>query len=132
MSDVQRDGGDRLAPAERETLAAELLEQSERLRLEVEAAEEAEELLRADCDLDAADAGTKNAAQEQLRSRSAEAIVLLDRTVSALDRLREGTFGICTDCSRPVGKERLLAVPTAELCIDCRRRRETGGGTGSG
>jgi DnaK suppressor protein len=131
MSDVQCDDGDRLAPAERETLAAELLEQSERLRLEVEAAEEAQELLRADCDLDAADAGTKNAAKEQLRSRSAEAIVLLDRTVSALDRLGEGTFGICTDCSRPVGKERLLAVPTAELCTDCRRRRDTGGGTGS-
>lgn len=127
MADESDDGGDGLSPAERETLAAELHEQAERLRLEIEAAEEADALLRADCELDAADAGTKNATKEQLRTRSAEALGLLERTLSALGRMREGTYGVCADCSRPVGRERLLAVPTAEVCVDCRHRRDAAG-----
>ncbi|MFC4495367.1 TraR/DksA family transcriptional regulator [Streptomyces ovatisporus] len=122
---------DGLAPGEREAVATELLAESERLRLEIDAAEEAEAQLRADCALDAADAGAENVSREQLRDRSAEAQVRLDRTVAALGRLREGTFGLCTDCSRPLGRERLLAVPTAALCLACRRRREAAAGSHS-
>ncbi|GGO57257.1 hypothetical protein GCM10012287_52720 [Streptomyces daqingensis] len=115
---------DGLGPDEREAVARELLDRSEALRREVEAAGDAEDQLRGDCDLDAADAGTRKASGEQLRSRSAEALARLDRTVAALERLRDGTYGVCTDCSRPLGRERLLAVPTAEQCLACRRRRE--------
>jgi RNA polymerase-binding transcription factor DksA len=42
----------------------------------------------------------------------------------ALQRLTEERFGICQDCRRPIGDERLLALPSAELCIDCQRWRE--------
>ncbi len=115
---------DGLGPDEREAVARELLDRSEALRRGVEAAGNAEAQLRGDCDLDAADAGTRKASGEQLRSRSAEALARLDRTVAALERLRDGTYGVCTDCSRPLGRERLLAVPTAEQCLACRRRRE--------
>jgi DnaK suppressor protein len=115
---------DGLGPDEREALARELRDRAEALRREVEAAGDAEEQLRGDCDLDAADAGARKASGEQLRSRSAEALVRLDGTVAALERLRDGTYGVCTDCSRPLGRERLLAVPTAEQCVACRRRRE--------
>jgi|HigsolmetaGSP11D_1036233.scaffolds.fasta_scaffold00279_24 DnaK suppressor protein len=43
---------------------------------------------------------------------------------SALARLRNGTFGICSDCGQPIQLERLKAVPTAMRCIDCQRRQE--------
>src|SRR6266540_3191172 len=42
----------------------------------------------------------------------------------ALARIEEGTFGTCERCGRPVGEERLQAIPYATLCIDCKRQDE--------
>ena len=39
-------------------------------------------------------------------------------------RIAEGTYGICEECGREIGKERLAARPEATLCIDCQRQRE--------
>ena len=38
---------------------------------------------------------------------------------AARDRLRDGIFGICGNCRKPVGLARLLAVPYTECCVDC-------------
>lgn len=43
---------------------------------------------------------------------------------AALDRLDQGTYGICARCGRPIGAARLRARPFAELCIDCARLAE--------
>ena len=39
----------------------------------------------------------------------------------ALTRIGEGHFGVCTECGRPVGLERLRALPTTSTCIGCAR-----------
>ena len=44
----------------------------------------------------------------------------------ALERVDAGTYGICTACGRPIGDERLEAIPYATQCIDCRRKEERG------
>ena len=44
----------------------------------------------------------------------------------ALDRIEEGTYGICTNCGKPIQPERLEALPWAELCIDCQRKEDRG------
>ena len=43
---------------------------------------------------------------------------------AALKRIDEGTYGICTNCGKPIPVERLEALPWATLCIDCQRERE--------
>lgn len=43
---------------------------------------------------------------------------------AALDRLEEGTFGICEDCEKPIGPKRLDAVPWATLCVSCQSEAE--------
>jgi RNA polymerase-binding protein DksA len=43
---------------------------------------------------------------------------------AALKRIEEGTYGICTNCGKQIGEERLEALPWATLCIDCQRDRE--------
>jgi RNA polymerase-binding protein DksA len=43
---------------------------------------------------------------------------------AALKRIEEGSYGICTNCSKPIAIGRLEALPWATLCIDCRRDRE--------
>jgi RNA polymerase-binding protein DksA len=42
----------------------------------------------------------------------------------ALERIHEGTFGICQTCGEPISEERLEAIPYATQCIDCRRKGE--------
>jgi RNA polymerase-binding protein DksA len=44
---------------------------------------------------------------------------------SALERFREGRYGVCDDCGDDIPIERLEAVPAAVLCVDCQRERET-------
>jgi DnaK suppressor protein len=39
----------------------------------------------------------------------------------ALEKLADGTYGECDVCGRPIGDERLSALPWASRCIDCSR-----------
>ena len=41
---------------------------------------------------------------------------------AALRRIDEGTYGTCEVCGKPIGAERLSAIPWARLCIDDQRR----------
>ena len=41
---------------------------------------------------------------------------------AALQRIDDGTYGICEVCGKPIGAERLAAIPWARLCIDDQRR----------
>jgi len=43
---------------------------------------------------------------------------------AALTRIQDGTYGTCTNCSKPIPEERLEARPWATLCIGCQRERE--------
>jgi DnaK suppressor protein len=38
---------------------------------------------------------------------------------AALQRLEDGTYGICESCEEPIGERRLDAIPWARLCIRC-------------
>lgn len=44
----------------------------------------------------------------------------------ALQRIADGTFGICQHCHRRIPLARLRALPTARLCIDCKRKHPSG------
>ena len=41
---------------------------------------------------------------------------------AALRRIDDGTYGTCEICGKPIGAERLTAIPWARLCIDDQRR----------
>lgn len=42
----------------------------------------------------------------------------------ALNRVRDGSYGICEDCGEDIALERLEAYPTATRCIQCQRKHE--------
>jgi DnaK suppressor protein len=42
----------------------------------------------------------------------------------ALERLDDGTYGICEECGEQIGEKRLQAVPFALCCVDCQREKE--------
>jgi len=43
---------------------------------------------------------------------------------AALQRVRNGEYGVCTDCGDDVSFARLQAYPTAKRCIVCQEKRE--------
>ncbi len=45
----------------------------------------------------------------------------------ALDRIADGTYGFCQSCSEPIGAPRLVAIPTADLCLGCQSSTEQSG-----
>ena len=42
----------------------------------------------------------------------------------ALQRIDDGTYGVCESCGNPIGKLRLMAFPRATLCMTCKQREE--------
>jgi DnaK suppressor protein len=42
----------------------------------------------------------------------------LNRIDAALARIDDGTYGTCEICGKPIGEERLRAIPWASRCID--------------
>jgi DnaK suppressor protein len=45
----------------------------------------------------------------------------------ALQRVRQGTYGICEDCGRNIPVARLQALPYASNCVACQRAAEQKG-----
>ncbi len=42
----------------------------------------------------------------------------------ALERVDQGTYGICAGCGRPIPDARLDALPSAVVCIECAEREQ--------
>lgn len=42
----------------------------------------------------------------------------------ALNRLKDGTYGICAECEVEISEKRLQAVPFAKLCVECQSKAE--------
>ncbi|WP_374592510.1 TraR/DksA family transcriptional regulator [Aquabacterium sp.] len=46
---------------------------------------------------------------------------------AALARIKDGRYGSCAQCDEPIGRERLMAVPYATLCVACQQSDESRG-----
>ncbi len=77
-------------------------------------------------DDDPADAGSASFERETAQSLSNHARGLLTQIDDALRRMDAGTYGLCERCGEAIEPERLEAIPYATLCMDCKRREETG------
>ncbi len=49
---------------------------------------------------------------------------LLTKIQEALDRIEDGTFGLCIECDELIDKERLDIRPVTTLCIACKKEQE--------
>ena len=73
-----------------------------------------------------ADAGTDSHEQEKnfmLMNRGSDYFKSLE---IALERIREGSFGICKICLDLIPEERMMAVPSATKCVDCKEKEKLG------
>lgn len=67
-------------------------------------------------DPDGSTVGYERARVGALLTRSQADIAALGLAVARLDA---GTYGRCGDCGRPIGDERLAALPSTTTCVAC-------------
>ncbi len=107
---------------------SELEADIERLRLEISTAEhELADLMRDSGEGagdDQADVGAKAFSREHELSLANNTREMLVQTERALERIANGTYGICESCGNPIGKGRAMAFPRATLCLTCKQREE--------
>jgi DnaK suppressor protein len=51
---------------------------------------------------------------------------LLMAIEEAFNRMKDGSYGACTNCGNVIGEKRLQAVPWTSFCIDCQELQEKG------
>jgi DnaK suppressor protein len=49
---------------------------------------------------------------------------LIKKIDEAIERIDEGSFGLCEECGEDIGEERLRARPVTTLCIECKQESE--------
>lgn len=58
---------------------------------------------------------------ERLTTVSGDLQDILTQVNAALQRMDEGTYGICQRCGKAINPERLEAFPYVAYCIDCQQ-----------
>ncbi len=72
------------------------------------------------------DIATATFDREMASTLEENSVHVLAEIDAALARIDEGTYGLCVRCGKPIGQERLEALPWATLCIDDKRKQERG------
>jgi DnaK suppressor protein len=73
-----------------------------------------------------ADIGSDNFEQEFTLSLIETDGDILAKIEAALDRVEDGSYGVCEECGTKIPKQRLLALPYATMCVKCASRSEQG------
>ncbi|HLC25753.1 MAG TPA: TraR/DksA C4-type zinc finger protein [bacterium] len=96
----------------------------EKLVQNKEAADDMSDLTRGD-DLDQAVATRDREMNYMLTNRERMEIKAIE---AALDRIENGTYGICEECSEEIEQKRLEVLPFARYCRDCQTEIENRSG----
>ncbi len=62
---------------------------------------------------------TETQGDQVLEGVEGSALIEAQQVHAALTRIGAGTYGECSTCGKPIGEERLQALPYATQCIDC-------------
>lgn len=57
------------------------------------------------------------------RQNHAHSRQMLDDITAALKRMDDGVYGICPDCGEEISEDRLIALPYANSCMKCRKKK---------
>ena len=71
-----------------------------------------------------ADAGTATFERERDLSLVNNLRDLMERIDKALAKIKDGTYGLCDRCGKPIEKARIKALPYANLCLKDKQAEE--------
>ena len=109
-----------------EAFKKKLEERQQTLRRTVSRTEEDGRVADQDTAQDIADRAASSYTKEFLFSQSNNERQLRQMVETALQRIREGSFGECVNCGSEINAKRLEAVPWTRYCIACQEKMEQG------
>lgn len=69
-----------------------------------------------------ADVGSDAAERETMLGLASSQQKLVEKIDRALERIEQGTYGVCELCSSMIPDERLNALPEASACMKCMKK----------
>lgn len=81
--------------------------------------QEIEEALDQPANRDAEDRATEREDDEVMEGMGRTAMKEVEAIKAALDRIRQGTYGVCQKCGDDIGEERLDLLPYTPFCRRC-------------
>ena len=94
-------------------------ELEERLHELSEQLTDLQEKLRAPHSPDSEERAIERESDEVIEELERNALDEIAHVKAALDRIDEGSYGLCANCGEPIGEARLKALVYATHCIDC-------------
>lgn len=94
------------------------------LRLSLRRADDEVQLLGTDSALDSADLCVVSTSRELLFEQSSQYRTRLRLIEGALQRIGEGSFGVCVGCGEDIPSRRLDALPWTQFCLRCQETIE--------
>ena len=91
----------------------------DRLRELNERLKEIDEDLDEPADPDAEERATEREGDEVLENLGHAGLAEIRMIQAALARVKDGTFGFCVACGKPISKERLEVLPHTTRCNQC-------------
>ncbi len=70
-----------------------------------------------------ADAAAATAERSEVLGIVENLTKLLADVAQALDKVEDGTYGLCKECGKEIGAARMEFRPTSRYCVDCKTRR---------
>lgn len=73
---------------------------------------------------DVADIASDDIDRRMIEAIGAQELKRLKMIESAITRIKLGKYGHCIKCSRRIPQDRLIAIPYAVMCIECKTEEE--------
>jgi DnaK suppressor protein len=99
-----------------------LEKKAEEVRRSMSAQKAAQVVARLDVPSDEGDLSQQHHEEWIFLNRNTIDMKLLREISDALQRIEQGTYGVCLECEEPISVKRLEAVPWARYCVTCQEQ----------
>jgi len=86
--------------------------------------EDFKEIMEGEEPKDLADSASDDIDRKMLEAIGTQELKRLKSIESALTRIKQGKYGHCIKCGKRIPQDRLMAIPYALMCIECKSEEE--------
>jgi RNA polymerase-binding protein DksA len=90
----------------------------------IASSEEFKEIMEGEEPKDLADIASDDIDRKMIEAIGTQELKRLKLIESAITRIKQGKYGHCIKCGKRIPQDRLIAIPYALMCIDCKSEEE--------